>query len=55
MPRKIVSVLDFGSEKITVMVGGRGINGTFDVKGIGNADYAGFMDGEFFQPDVIKI
>ena len=55
MPRKIVSVLDFGSEKITVMVGGRGINGTFDVKGIGNADYAGFMDGEFLQPDEIKL
>lgn len=55
MPKKTVAVLDFGSEKITVMVGARGINGTFDVKGIGNADYAGFLDGDFLKPNEIKL
>ncbi len=55
MADKTVAVLDFGSEKIRVLIGSRGLNGTFDIKGSGVADYAGFMNGEFLEPDELKL
>lgn len=45
-----VSVLDFGSGKITVLIGKRGINNTLVLSGIGESNYAGFCNGEFFDP-----
>jgi len=46
-----VSILDFGSGKITVLIGRRGVNNTLCISGMGECDYAGFMDGEFLEPD----
>ncbi|MDR0426709.1 MAG: hypothetical protein LBH24_06040 [Clostridiales bacterium] len=45
-----VAILDFGSSKITVLIGERGINNTICLKGMGQCDYAGFGGGEWFEP-----
>lgn len=46
-----VAILDFGSSKITVLIGERGVNNTITVNGIGECEYAGFSDGEWFEPE----
>lgn len=46
-----VAILDFGSSKITVLIGERGVNNTITINGIGECEYAGFSDGEWFEPD----
>ena len=46
-----VAVLDFGSGKITVMIGKRGVNNTICVSGMGECDYAGFSHGMWHEPD----
>ena len=51
MATKYVSVLDFGSSKVSVMIGERGINGTFNIRGQGDVDYAGYFNGDFIEPD----
>ena len=51
MASKYVSVLDFGSSKVSVMIGERGINGTFNIRGQSDVDYAGFYNGEFVEPE----
>lgn len=55
MNKRDVAVLDFGSSTITAIVGDRGVNGTFRIKGKGYADYAGFQQGEFLEPDDVKL
>lgn len=45
------AILDFGSSKITVLIGERGVNNTITVNGIGECEYAGFSDGEWFEPE----
>ncbi|MDR0850213.1 MAG: hypothetical protein LBN07_01880 [Christensenellaceae bacterium] len=56
MPKKEeVAVLDFGSERITVVIGTRDVNNTFRVMGSGEAEYAGFMDGEFLEIQELKL
>jgi len=54
MNKKEIAILDIGSMAITVMIGERGVNGTFRIKGKGEADYAGFQKGEFLEPDQVK-
>ena len=54
MNKRDVAILDMGSLAISVMVGERGVNGTFRIKGKGEADYAGFQKGEFLEPDQVK-
>ena len=51
MRAKYVSVLDFGSSKISVMIAESGINNTFNILGTGEVDYAGFQNGEFLEPE----
>ncbi|MBR2468147.1 MAG: rod shape-determining protein [Clostridia bacterium] len=46
-----VAVLDFGSSKITILVGVKGVNNTFKVIASGSCEYAGFMNGEFIEPE----
>ncbi|MCL2061943.1 MAG: hypothetical protein FWH03_04890 [Firmicutes bacterium] len=46
-----VAILDFGSGKITVLVGKRGANNTICIGGAGECEYAGFGDGEFFEAE----
>lgn len=42
-------ILDFGSSKLTVLVGERGVNNTINVKALGTAEYAGFGGGEWYD------
>jgi cell division protein FtsA len=51
MATKYVSVLDFGSSKISVMIGESGVNNTFNIRGTGEVEYAGFYNGEFVEPE----
>jgi len=50
MSKKSLAILDFGSEKITVLVGARDVNKSIIIKGMGEENYEGFMDGEFIEP-----
>ena len=52
--KKEAAILDIGSYKITVIVGERGVNNTFNIKGTGEVEYTGFMGGEFFEPEDVK-
>ena len=54
MFRSQVAVLDFGSSKITVLVGERGVGNTLRVKAKGMSDYDGFMDGSFLNIEALK-
>ena len=51
MAKSYVSVLDIGSSRVSVLVGTSGINSTFVIKGQGEASYAGFGEGEFYEPE----
>lgn len=55
MANKSVAVIDIGSSSITTLIGQRGINNTFKIKGRGMADYAGFENGQFIEPDNVKL
>lgn len=50
MAKKNIAVMDFGSSHITVLVGDRGINGNFDVRGYAQVGYAGYLNGEILEP-----
>lgn len=45
------AILDFGSGKITVLIGERGVNGTLSIKSNAEVDYAGFGNGEWYDPE----
>ncbi len=51
MGKTEVAVLDFGSSKITILVGLMGVNGTYKLIASGSSEYAGFLDGEFIEPE----
>lgn len=55
MPKKHVAIMDVGSSKITVLIGQQGVNNSFVIKGKGESNYAGFSDGEFFEPEQLKV
>lgn len=46
-----VAILDFGTSRITVLIGGRGINNSISLEGIGVCEYAGFVGGEWLEPE----
>ena len=50
-----VAVLDFGSGKITVVIGERGVNNSINIKGIGESEYAGFVDGQWLEPEQLAM
>ena len=54
MFKKQVAVLDVGSSKITVLLGERGVNKTFVIKGKKTFNYEGFADGNFFDENELK-
>ena len=49
-----VSVMDFGSEKISVFVGERGLNDTIRALAMGTSEYSGYIDGEVLEPLKLK-
>lgn len=55
MAKKDIAILDIGSSSITTLVGERGVNNTFKIKGKGTAEYAGFSDGSFIEADQLKF
>ena len=55
MQKRDIAILDFGSEKITVVVGTKDVNNTFVIRGKGESDYAGFMNAEFLEPEKLKL
>lgn len=55
MASRSVAVIDIGSSCITTLVGERGVNNTFKIKGRGMADYAGFENGQFIEPENVKL
>lgn len=50
MSKEYTAVVDFGTQKITVVVGYMSRNGLC-VVGSGEADYGGYIDGEFLEVD----
>lgn len=54
MSNKYACVLDFGSSKVSVMIGERGVNNTFNIRGTGEVEYAGFYEGEFVEPENLE-
>ena len=51
MKKNDVAILDFGSLGVTAMVGERGVNKTFVIKGESFFKYDGFADGRFFNEE----
>ncbi len=54
MRKNGVCILDIGSKGITALVGERGINNTFLIKGETYLEYDGFSDGRFFSEEKLK-
>ncbi len=54
MHKKQVAIIDIGSSKITAVVGERGTNKTFVIKGRRSYEYDGFVDAEFFDVNGFK-
>ncbi|MBR3864378.1 MAG: rod shape-determining protein [Clostridia bacterium] len=49
MTKDAVAVLEVGSQKITCIIGQKGVNGTFLIKSLAECEYEGFCDGDFFD------
>lgn len=49
MAKDTVAVLEVGSQKITFVIGSRGVNGTFVIKALFEQEYVGFFDGDFLD------
>ena len=49
--KDFVLVFDIGSSKLRAMVAGKGVNDTFITKGYVEADYEGFYEGRFLNPE----
>jgi len=54
MLKDVVSVLDFGSSKITILTGVREVNNTFKLLASYDCEYDGFANGEFVSPNDLK-
>ncbi|MBR2498158.1 MAG: pilus assembly protein PilM [Clostridia bacterium] len=54
MQKREVAVIDVGSSKITAIIGERGTNKTFLIKGRYSYEYDGFDDGVFFDVDKLQ-
>ena len=54
MKNNFVAILDFGSSKVTCMAASRlSDNGEFIIKAVGQANYSGFDDSGFFEPNML--
>ena len=54
MKKDVVTVMDFGSSKITVLSGVIEVNKTFKLLASADCDYEGFVNGEFVDPNNLK-
>ena len=46
--------MEFGTSKITVLIGSRGLNNSISVDGIGVCDYDGYADGDWIAPEKLS-
>ena len=53
--KKNNTVIDIGTEKIMVAVGNANQGGDITIIGSGEAEYAGYLDGEFLEPDKLGV
>lgn len=54
MKNNFVTILDFGSSKITCMAASKvSDNGEFIIKAVGQSNYSGFSDTEFYEPELL--
>lgn len=53
MANKFVCILDIGSSKITAIIGEKGLNNTFNIRGNGEVEYSGYMEGQFLNESEI--
>ena len=49
MTKEAVAVLEIGSQKVTCIIGQRGVNGTFLINSLAECDYEGYCDARFFD------
>ena len=54
MKKRQVAILDFGSSKLSAIVGEQGVNNTFVVKGKREIAYEGFFEGEFLDLEELE-
>lgn len=55
MTKDAVAVLEIGSQKVTCVVGQRGINGTFLIKSLAEYEYEGFCNADFFDESSLAL
>ena len=55
MLKDVISVMDFGSSKITVLTGFREVNNSFKLLASCDCEYEGFANGEFVDTNNLKI
>ena len=55
MLKDIISVLDFGSSKITVLTGIKEVNNSFKLLASSDCEYEGFANGEFVDPNNLRL
>ena len=54
MSKTTVAVLDIGSSKINVVIALKGVESSFKVLGMGDAEYAGYYEGKFIDEDSLR-
>lgn len=54
MFKDIVTVIDFGSSRITALTGVKEVNKTFRLLASSDSEYSGFTNGEFIDPNELK-
>lgn len=54
MAERVVTVVEIGSSKLSCVVAQRGINGIFNIKARASVEYAGFLEGEFVEPQLLE-
>lgn len=54
MSKTTVAVLDIGSSKISVLIALKGVESSFKVLGMGDAEYAGYYEGKFLDEVSLK-
>lgn len=55
MGRNVTSILDFGSSRITLLVGTEEVNKSFRLLSSIDYDYEGFAKGEFIDPNNLQV
>lgn len=55
MSKKNIAVLNFGTNHISVLIADRGVNSTFEIKGYSEAEYGGYLNGEFLEPEKLSV